>query len=135
MNKKGTEDIEQKVRRAVGMHRNDDSFPKIEDYGGSEELLDDYFYTRSYKGGVEEQKKSYTIYGILLVVPLAVAFYFFKDIMALVLGFSVGGGLCLRFQLFLRMKAARKERKFREARIEEFIGDVLERVSEKEAEA
>lgn len=121
------ENIEQKVRRAIAMHRNDENFPNIEDYGGSEDLLDDYFYEKTATGSLEQDKKKYTLYGLFLIVPIAVFSIFFQDIKALIFGLLTGGLLCFGLRLLLRWKKARRERLFRDCHIEEFIQDVLAR--------
>ena len=54
------------VRRAIAKYRNEPDFPQFEDYGGDEDLLDDYFYLQTPQGSMEEEKRKLTIYGVLI---------------------------------------------------------------------
>ena len=43
------------VRRAIAKYRNEPDFPQFEDYGGDEDLLDDYFYLQTPQGSLLRQ--------------------------------------------------------------------------------
>ena len=81
------------VRRAIAKYRNEPDFPQFEDYGGDEDLLDDYFYLQTPQGSMEEEKRKLTIYGVLIIVPIAVVSFFFRDITGLLMGVLIGGVL------------------------------------------
>lgn len=114
------------VRRAIAKYRNDPDFPQFEDYGGDEDLLDDYFYLQTPQGSMEEEKRKLTIYGVLIIVPIAVVSFFFRDITGLLMGVLIGGVLSGLYYLFLKSKANKRWRRFEKANIEKYIEDVLQ---------
>ena len=100
-------DLEQRelaVRRAIAKYRDEPDFPKFEDYGGSDELLDDYFYAQTPQGTMEDEKRKFTIFGVLLIVPVAVMSFFFRDVMELLYGLLIGGVLSALYYLYLVVK-------------------------------
>ena len=113
------------VRRAIAKYRNEPDFPQFEDYGGDEDLLDDYFYLQTPQGSMEEEKRKLTIYGVLIIVPIAVVSFFFRDITGLLMGVLIGGVLSGLYYLFLKSKANKRWRRFEKANIEKYIEDVL----------
>ena len=122
-------DLEQRelaVRRAIAKYRDEPDFPKFEDYGGSDELLDDYFYAQTPQGTMEDEKRKFTIYGVLLIVPVAVMSFFFRDVMELLYGLLIGGVLSALYYLYLRNREKRRWQRFEDAQIEKYIGDVLQ---------
>lgn len=114
------------VRRAIAKYRNEPDFPQFEDYGGDEDLLDDYFYLQTPQGSMEEEKRKFTIYGVLIIVPIAVVSFFFRDITGLLMGVLIGGVLSGLYYLFLKSKANKRWRRFEKANIEKYIEDVLQ---------
>lgn len=114
------------VRRAIAKYRNEPDFPQFEDYGGDEDLLDDYFYLQTPQGSMEEEKRKLTIYGVLIIVPIAVVSFFFRDITGLLMGVLIGGVLSGLYYLFLKSKANKRWRRFEKANIEKYIEDVLQ---------
>ena len=122
-------DLEKKedlVRRAIAKYRNEPDFPQFEDYGGDEDLLDDYFYLQTPQGSMEEEKRKLTIYGVLIIVPIAVVSFFFRDITGLLMGVLIGGVLSGLYYLFLKSKANKRWRRFEKANIEKYIEDILQ---------
>ena len=113
------------VRRAIAKYRNEPDFPQFEDYGGDEDLLDEYFYLQTPQGSMEEEKRKLTIYGVLIIVPIAVVSFFFRDITGLLMGVLIGGVLSGLYYLFLKSKANKLWRRFEKANIEKYIEDVL----------
>ncbi len=114
------------VRRAIAKYRNEPDFPQFEDYGGDEDLLDDYFYLQTPQGSMEEEKRKLTIYGVLIIVPIAVVSFFFRDITGLLMGVLIGGVLSGLYYLFLKSKANKRWRRFEKANIEKYIEDILQ---------
>ncbi len=114
------------VRRAIAKYRSEPDFPQLEDYGGDEDLLDDYFYLQTPQGSMEEEKRKLTIYGVLIIVPIAVVSFFFRDITGLLMGVLIGGVLSGLYYLFLKSKANKRWRRFEKANIEKYIEDVLQ---------
>ena len=120
------EQREQDVRRAIAKYRIHPNFPKIEDYGGDEELLDDYFYLQTLQGGMEEEKRKLTVYGVLLIAPIAVMSFFFRDVMSLLYGLAIGSVLSAFYFMFLKGREKRRWKRFEEAKIEKYVEDVLQ---------
>ena len=60
------DDMEHRVRKVIADHRDDAGFPRLEDYGVSEDEFDDYmFYKQAIIDDVESLRKKYTIYSII----------------------------------------------------------------------
>ena len=130
-------DLEQRelaVRRAIAKYRNEPDFPKFEDYiiiktvgltktfKGS---IHDYFYAQTPQGTMEDEKRKFTIYGVLLIVPVAVMSFFFRDVMELLYGLLIGGVLSALYYLYLRNREKRRWQRFEDAQIEKYIEEVL----------
>ena len=75
---------------------------------------------------MEEEKRKLTIYGVLIIVPIAVVSFFFRDITGLLMGVLIGGVLSGLYYLFLKSKANKRWRRFEKANIEKYIEDVLQ---------
>ncbi len=70
-------DIEARVRKILAEHRSTEGFPKVEDYGITEDDLDDYLFDKqAIIDDVDSLRKKYTIYSVIFIIPfLVVAFY------------------------------------------------------------
>ena len=65
------DDMEHRVRKVIAEHRDEAGFPKLEDYGVSEEDFDDYmFYKQAIIDDVESLRKKYTIYSIIFFIQI-----------------------------------------------------------------
>ena len=83
------------IRRKIAEHRNDNNFPKPEDFGTTENEVDDYLY--ELMGGpqsIEEQKKVYTRYGICFILPIGIVALMKQSMTNFIIGVSAGIVLC-----------------------------------------
>lgn len=120
------DDMEHNVRKVIAEHRDDAGFPKIEDYGVTEEDFDDYlFYKQAIIDDVDSLRKKYTIYSIIFILPFVVMAFFKTTILNFLIGLGSGFVLCIIYYIitiiinYVRMHSLKNES------IERYITDVM----------
>lgn len=125
------DDFEHSVTRRIEAHEQRADFPKLESYGISKNELSDYLFEKqSILDSGLSQKGRYTVWGILIVLPVAVIDCFPHSTlkwgnMALFIALAIGLLLCLIESALERVY--KQWRLFRQCdeKIEKYIKEVL----------
>ena len=120
------DDMEHRVRKVIADHREDPGFPKIEDYGVSEEDFDDYmFYKQAIIDDVDSLRKKYTIYSVIFIIPFVVMAFFDTTVTNLLIALAGGFVLCaIYYVITIIINRVRMSRLNNES-IERYIADVM----------
>lgn len=120
------DDMEHRVRKVIAEHREEAGFPKLEDYGVSEEEFDDYLFDKqAVIDDIDSLKKKYTIYSIIFIIPFVVIAFYETTVRNTLMATGCGLLLCLAYYLLtLLVRKIRMSRMNNEA-IERYITDVM----------
>ena len=120
------DDMEHRVRKVIAEHREEAGFPKLEDYGVSEEEFDDYLFDKqAVIDDIDSLKKKYTIYSIIFIIPFVVIAFYETTVRNTLIATGCGLLLCLAYYLLtLLVRKIRMNRMNNEA-IERYITDVM----------
>lgn len=120
------DDMEHRVRKVIADHREDPGFPKLEDYGVSEEDFDDYmFYKQAIIDDVDSLRKKYTIYSIIFIIPFVVMAFFDTTVTNFLIALGGGFVLCaIYYVITIIINRVRMSRLNNES-IERYIADVM----------
>ena len=120
------DDMEHRVRKVIADHREDPGFPKIEDYGVSEEDFDDYmFYKQAIIDGVDSLRKKYTIYSVIFIIPFVFMAFFDTTVTNFLIALAGGFVLCaIYYVITIIINRVRMSRLNNES-IERYIADVM----------
>lgn len=120
------DDMEHRVRKVIADHREDPGFPKIEDYGVSEEDFDDYmFYKQAIIDDVDSLRKKYTIYSVIFIIPFVVMAFFDTTVTNFLIALAGGFVLCaIYYVITIIINRVRMSRLNNES-IERYIADVM----------
>ena len=120
------DDMEHRVRKVIADHREDPGFPKIEDYGVSEEDFDDYmFYKQAIIDDVDSLRKKYTIYSVIFIIPFVVMAFFDTTVTNFLIALAGGFVLCaIYYVITIIINCVRMSRLNNES-IERYIADVM----------
>ena len=120
------DDMEHRVRQVIAEHREEAGFPKLEDYGVSEEEFDDYLFDKqAVIDDIDSLKKKYTIYSIIFIIPFVVIAFYETTVCNTLIATGCGLLLCLAYYLLtLLVRKIRMSRMNNEA-IERYITDVM----------
>ena len=120
------DDMEHRVRKVIAEHREETGFPKLEDYGVSEEEFDDYLFDKqAVIDDIDSLKKKYTIYSIIFIIPFVVIAFYETTVRNTLIATGCGLLLCLAYYLLtLLVRKIRMSRMNNEA-IERYITDVM----------
>lgn len=120
------DDMEHRVRKVIAEHREEAVFPKLEDYGVSEEEFDDYLFDKqAVIDDIDSLKKKYTIYSIIFIIPFVVIAFYETTVRNTLIATGCGLLLCLAYYLLtLLVRKIRMSRMNNEA-IERYITDVM----------
>ena len=120
------DDMEHRVRKVIADHRKDPGFPKIEDYGVSEEDFDDYmFYKQAIIDDVDSLRKKYTIYSVIFIIPFVVMAFFDTTVTNFLIALAGGFVLCaIYYVITIIINRVRMSRLNNES-IERYIADVM----------
>ena len=120
------DDMEHRVRKVIAEHREEAGFPKLEDYGVSEEEFDDYLFDKqAVIDDIDSLKKKYTIYSIIFIIPFVVIAFYETTVRNTLIATGSGLLLCLAYYLLtLLVRKIRMSRMNNEA-IERYITDVM----------
>ena len=120
------DDMEHRVRKVIAEHREEAGFPKLEDYGVSEEEFDDYLFGKqAVIDDIDSLKKKYTIYSIIFIIPFVVIAFYETTVRNTLIATGCGLLLCLAYYLLtLLVRKIRMSRMNNEA-IERYITDVM----------
>ncbi|MBR6262831.1 MAG: hypothetical protein IKR05_06395 [Prevotella sp.] len=120
------DDMEHRVRKVIAEHREEAGFPKLEDYGVSEEEFDDYLFDKqAVIDDIDSLKKKYTIYSIIFIIPFVVIAFYETTVRNTLIATGCGLLLCLAYYLLtLLVRKIRMSRMNNEA-IERYITDVM----------
>ena len=89
------EEQEQRVKSAMKEMSAESGFPQLSDYGITEEEVSDYFFDQRVESGTAvDAKKQYTIYSIILIMPVVVLSAFANGTKWLLVGVGIGLVLC-----------------------------------------
>ena len=120
------DDMEHQVRKVIADHREDPGFPKIEDYGISEEDFDDYmFYKQAIIDDVDSLRKKYTIYSVIFIIPFVVMAFYDTTVTNFLIALAGGFVLCaIYYVITIIINRVRMSRLNNES-IERYIADVM----------
>lgn len=123
---KQIEQLEAQVKELMQQNAGNQGFPKLSDFDIDEEELDDYFFDRKIVvDPMETAKKTYTLYGLILILPVVAFSLFSSDEKDLFIGLGIGAVLCLLFYLFQSWRRKQQERRLRESGAGRFVDAVL----------
>lgn len=106
------EEQEQRVKTAMKDHSGENGFPLLSDYDTTEEEVSDYFFDLRVAPDLQQDaKKRYTIYSIILIMPVVVLSAFANGTKWLLLGVGTGLVLCGIYYCGTRMWDNYQERK------------------------
>lgn len=119
-------DIEQRVRKILAAHRETEGFPNFEDYGISEDDLDDYLFNKqAIIDDVDSLRKKYTIYSVIFIIPFVViAFYETTPRNALIAA-GCGFLLCGIYYLLTILIRYIRLHSMKNQKIEEYIATIM----------
>ena len=110
------------LRRLIADNRSKTGFPKTEDYGIDEDILDDYLYElMDGPQSVEEQKRIYTRYGLCLIIPIAIVALMKQTMTNYLIGVFSGVVLCLLYALLHSAMRKRKITKLVKSGVADYI--------------
>ena len=120
------DDMEHRVRKVIAEHREEAGFPKLDDYGVSEEEFEDYLFDKqAVIDDIDSLKKKYTIYSIIFIIPFVVIAFYETTVRNTLIATGCGLLLCLAYYLLtLLVRKIRMSRMNNEA-IERYITDVM----------
>ncbi len=123
---KSIEQLEERVKEIMKQHAEEPGFPKLSDYDIDEDELNDYFFDQKIiDDPMEKAKKTYTLYGLILIMPVVVFSMFPGDEKYLFISLGIGAVLCLMYYLFQTWRRKQEERKLRESGAARFVDAVL----------
>lgn len=108
-------------------------FPVVEDYGFTRRELDDYLFDKQAILDSEGSEKSqYTVFGILVVLPVLICSAFPPEKLpgglegGLLISIAIGILLGFLYKAFMKLSVQLRLKKMSEDRFEKFIKDVLD---------
>ena len=120
------DDMEHRVRKVIADHRDDAGFPKLEDYGVTEDEFDDYmFYKQAVIDDVESLRKKYTIYSIIFIIPFIVVAFYETTIKNALIATGCGLVLCAIYYLITILVHKIRMSRLQNESIERYIADVM----------
>ncbi len=120
------DDMEHRVRKVIDTHKDDAGFPKLEDYGVTEEQFDDYmFYKQAIIDDVDSLRKKYTIYSIIFIIPFVVMAFYDTTVKNVLIAVGAGLALCLLYYLLTIVINKVRMARLNNKAIERYIDDVM----------
>ena len=120
------DDMEHQVRKVIADHREDPGFPKIEDYGISEEDFDDYmFYKQAIIDDVDSLRKKYTIYSVIFIIPFVVMAFYDTTVTNFLIALAGGFVLCAIYYVITIIINRVSMSRLNNESIERYIADVM----------
>lgn len=118
--------MEHRVRKIIYEHSQDPGFPRLEDYGVTEDEFGDYlFYKQAVIDNAESLRKKYTIYSIIFFIPFVVAAFGETTATNALIAGGCGIVLCgIYYLITILIQKWRMSRLNNEA-IERYIADVM----------
>ena len=118
-------DWEQTITDKIDRNRNAKGFPAAEDFGTTDDDVKDYIYDKQrILDREEERKKSLTIPGIILVMPVIIISGFGEGVNLLLLGVLLGVILMLLYFVLMKSLDKNKLKKIYDSDIEDYIAAV-----------
>lgn len=124
-------DYEHKVKHKIEANEANTDFPKISNYNLTEKQLDDYLFDKQAILDSEGSLKTqYTIFGILIVLPILVLSAIPDNLLpwgkwSLFVGIGIGLLLAITVKLLIKLSIKARLSKLRDDDIEHYIDDVL----------
>lgn len=123
---KTVEQLEERVKTLMKERADDPGFPQLSDYDTDEDELNDYFFDQKIVDDpMERAKKTYTVYGLILIMPVVVFSMFPGDEKYLFIGLGIGAVLCLLYYLFQTWRKKRADRRLKESGAGRYVEAVL----------
>ncbi len=120
------DDMEHRVRKVIAEHREEAGFPKLEDYGVSEEEFDDYLFDKqAVIDDIDSLKKKYTIYSIIFIIPFVVIAFYETTVRNTLIATGSGLLLCLAYYLLTLLVRKIRMSRMNNSAIERYITDVM----------
>ena len=124
-------DYEHSVTNKIRDYGEEPDFPRLEDFGVSREELSGYLFDKqAIIDSRGSEKSRYTIYGILMVIPILVQAAFpdeklpFGEL-TILLSIGIGLLLALLYRVVMEAVIKLKLRRLNDERIEQYIAKVL----------
>lgn len=118
--------FENRVSSKIDNNKDVKGFPNISEYGITREELNDYLFDKQMIiDNMHDEKKTYTIFGILAVMPAVVASAFTNDEKYLIPSIGIGVVLGIAYYIVNKMTLKLKMRKLHDDKIENYINDVM----------
>lgn len=124
-------DYEHMVSNKILAHCKEDGFPAIENYGITKSDLETYLFEKqALMDSHSNEKVRYTVWGILIVIPVVVLDCFPHKSLpwgdwSIYFGIAIGIVLCLMYEVVSRFIYHRKLTGHYSEKIEKYISDVL----------
>lgn len=120
-------DFEHKVAGIIENHKDNPDFPRVEDYGTTDEEVRDYVYDKQrILDREEERSKNLVVPGIILVMPVIIMSGFGNGVVLLLSGVFLGVVLMLAYFMLMHAVDKRRLMKMYDSRIEEYINALIE---------
>ena len=120
------DDMEHRVRKIIYEHSEDAEFPRLEDYGVTEDEFDDYmFYKQAVIDNSESLRKKYTIYSIIFLIPFIVAAFYKTSLTNALIASGCGLVLCGIYYLITILVQKIRMSRLNNESIERYIADVM----------
>lgn len=120
------DDMEHRVRKVIAEHREDTGFPRLEDYGVTEDEFDDYmFYKQAVIDDVESLRKKYTIYSIIFIIPFIVVAFYETTLTNALIACCCGLVLCAIYYLVTILIHKVRMSRLNNESIERYLSDVM----------
>ena len=124
-------DYEHMVSNKVAEHGKEDGFPSLEDYGINKSDFETYLFEKqALLDSGKNEKVRYTVWGILIVIPVVVLDCFPHKSLpwgdwSIYFGIALGIILCLMYEVISRFIHRRKLLNHNDEKMERYINDVL----------
>lgn len=119
-------DFEHKVTDIIERYKDNPGFPKVEDYGTTDDKVRDYVYDKQrILDRKEERSKNLVVPGIILVMPVIVLSGFGNSVVLLLAGVFVGVMLMLLYFILMHVIDKRLLNKMYDYGIEKYIKAII----------
>lgn len=118
---------QQQIIKAFDVGKNDDKFPKLDDYGITRENFDEYVVEKQYLlDRLSERKNKFVIPGAILILPVVIISMFTDSVYWLFVAVITGLILASTYLFIMNGRDKKHLNKLYDERIEAYIKDILE---------
>lgn len=120
-------DWEHQISNHIEQYKDRKNFPSIDQYHITQEDFEDYLFNKQAAMDKydEDEKKKYTIWGILVVIPIVVLSFYSESVTFQLLGVGIGIVLCIIYEIFRRCLCILRLKRLYNKDIETYIFDIM----------